>query len=161
MFKNLNTSFWMNFTSNPSLQDIFHRFDLKMPPKGVKTCICESLNSWIFVKWFDGKKIAVIAFYITFPHCANQIALISHKFCKVSFLLRQKASLNVIWHNFFLSNQIVFRLCHILLWFHIICDLTEFFSHLFWSRDNINVISHNFCNFSYHSDFMWNQFWRF
>ena len=29
------TSSWMNFTSNPSLQDIFHQFDLEMPPKGV------------------------------------------------------------------------------------------------------------------------------
>ena len=45
MFKNLNNSLWMNFTSNPSLQDIFYRFDQKMPPKGVKTCIYESLNS--------------------------------------------------------------------------------------------------------------------
>ena len=48
MFKHLNTSFWMNFTSNPSLQNVFYLFDLEMPPKGVKTCICESLNSGSF-----------------------------------------------------------------------------------------------------------------
>ena len=56
MFKGLNTSLWMNFTSNPSLQDIFHQFDVEMPRKYIKTCICESQNSPIFVKWFDGKK---------------------------------------------------------------------------------------------------------
>ena len=59
----------MNFTSNPSLQDLFHQFDLKMPPKGVKTWICEGQNSQNFVKWFDGKKNVEIAFYTTFPHC--------------------------------------------------------------------------------------------
>jgi len=69
MFKYLNTSLWMNFTSNPFLQYIFHQFYLEMPPMGVKTCICESQNSHIFVKWFDGKKIIVIAFFTTFPHC--------------------------------------------------------------------------------------------
>ena len=43
--KDLNTSLWMNFTSNLSPQNAFHWFDLEMPPKGVKTCICETLNS--------------------------------------------------------------------------------------------------------------------
>ena len=52
----MNTSLWMNFTSNRCLQVNFHQFDLEMPPKGVKSCICESQNSQIFVKWFDGKK---------------------------------------------------------------------------------------------------------
>ena len=46
----------MNFTSNPSLQDVFHQFDLKMPPNGVKTCNCESQNSQNFEKCFDEKK---------------------------------------------------------------------------------------------------------
>ena len=36
IFETLKTSLWMNFTSNLSLQDIFHQFDLEMPPKGVK-----------------------------------------------------------------------------------------------------------------------------
>ena len=56
MFKGLNTLLWINFTSDPSLQDTFLQFNLEMPPKGVKTCICEGQNSQIFVKWFDGKK---------------------------------------------------------------------------------------------------------
>ena len=66
MFKNFNTSLWMNFTSSLSLQNRFHRFDLEMPPKGGKTCICETLISWIFVKRFDGKKSPWSLFIVLF-----------------------------------------------------------------------------------------------
>ena len=61
----------MNFTSNPALQDRFHQFDQKLPPKGVKHAFVRAKIHYYFVKWFDGKKIVVIAFYTTFPHCAH------------------------------------------------------------------------------------------
>ena len=45
VLRNLNTSIWMNFSSNPSLKDIFNQFDLKIIPKGRKTFIWGSQNS--------------------------------------------------------------------------------------------------------------------
>ena len=45
VIRNLNTSFWMNFSLIPLLKVISNQFDLKMPPKDRKTYICGSQKS--------------------------------------------------------------------------------------------------------------------
>ena len=136
MFKNLNTSLRMNFTSNLSLQNAFHWFDLEMPPKGVKTCICETLNSWILVKTIWRKKIAVIAFYSTFPHCA----LLKSWFDEIYFWWETISPFSTLCLSECSEREskislILFTTYEFFCLTTTVCKLREFILTLFWQKN--------------------------